>query len=167
MMPTLSSLVASEVMTTSGATSDDKVGIMTTLTFLCKQIVSSPVVWYEIYPSKMFASFEIIDTPHCLSNVIPSLCVHIMAIGIKLNTLGTEQNLWQTTCSWGQIIVFWLKFDPEDSIQNNTLLVNSLRPSDAYIRQKPIPSLVQIMVCRLFGAKPSSEPMLEYCQLDH
>ena len=27
-----------------------------------------------------------------------------------------------------------------------------------------MPSLVQIMVCRLFGAKPSSGPMLAYCQ---
>ena len=28
------------------------------------------------------------------------------------------------------------------------------------------PSLVQIMACRLFGAKPLSETMLPYCQLD-
>ena len=28
------------------------------------------------------------------------------------------------------------------------------------------PSLVQIMACHLAGAKPLSEPMLEYCQLD-
>ena len=27
-------------------------------------------------------------------------------------------------------------------------------------------SLVQVMACRLFGAKPSPEPMLAYCQLD-
>ena len=27
-------------------------------------------------------------------------------------------------------------------------------------------ALVQIMACRLFGAKPLSEPMLAYCQLD-
>ena len=27
-------------------------------------------------------------------------------------------------------------------------------------------SLVQIMACRLIGAKPLSEPMLDYCQLD-
>ena len=39
---------------------------------------------------------------------------------------------------------------------------NSLRPSDAYMRQKTRPSLVQIMACRLFGAKPLSEPTLEY-----
>ena len=29
-----------------------------------------------------------------------------------------------------------------------------------------IVSLVQIMACRIFGAKPLSESMLEYCQLD-
>ena len=27
-------------------------------------------------------------------------------------------------------------------------------------------SLVRIMACRLAGAKPLSEPMLEYCSLD-
>ena len=27
--------------------------------------------------------------------------------------------------------------------------------------------MVQIMACRLFGAKPLPEPMLTYCQLDH
>ena len=40
---------------------------------------------------------------------------------------------------------------------------NSLRPSDAYMHHKPRPSLVQIMACRLAGAKPSSKPTLEYC----
>ena len=42
-------------------------------------------------------------------------------------------------------------------------LFNSLRPSDAYMRRWTGSSLVQIMACRLFGAKPLSEPMLEYC----
>ena len=41
--------------------------------------------------------------------------------------------------------------------------VNSLRPSDAYMPRQPKPSMIQIMACRLFGAKPLSEPMLEYC----
>ena len=40
--------------------------------------------------------------------------------------------------------------------------VNSLRPSDAYMRRWTVSSLVQIMACRLFSAKPLSEPMLEY-----
>ena len=45
-------------------------------------------------------------------------------------------------------------------------IINSLRPSAAYMHQQSMPSLVQIMACHLDGAKPLSEPMLEYCQLD-
>ena len=45
-------------------------------------------------------------------------------------------------------------------------LLNSLRPSDAYMRQYYIPTLVQIMACRLFDAKPLSGPMLPHCQWD-
>ena len=44
--------------------------------------------------------------------------------------------------------------------------INSLRPSDAYVRQTNMPTLLQIMACRLLGAKPLSEPMLPYCQLN-
>ena len=43
---------------------------------------------------------------------------------------------------------------------------NSLRLSYIYMHQENIPTLLQIMACRLFGAKPLSEPMLLYCQLD-
>ena len=41
-----------------------------------------------------------------------------------------------------------------------------LPPSAAYIRQWTGLSLVQIMACRLLGAKPLHEPLLVYCQLD-
>ena len=45
--------------------------------------------------------------------------------------------------------------------------LHSLRPSDAYyIHQHNLPSLVQIMACRLFGDKPLSEPMLPFYQSD-
>ena len=43
---------------------------------------------------------------------------------------------------------------------------NSSPPSAAYMRQETGPALTQTMACRLFGAKPLSEPMLAYCQLD-
>ena len=39
--------------------------------------------------------------------------------------------------------------------------------SPAYLRQWIGSALVQIMTCRLFGAKPLSKPMLGYCQLDN
>ena len=44
--------------------------------------------------------------------------------------------------------------------------VNSSPPSAAYMRQSIGSALVQMMACRLFGAKPLSKPMLGYCQLD-
>ena len=45
--------------------------------------------------------------------------------------------------------------------------VNSLRVSDTYVHQHNIPTLLQITVWHLFGAKPLSEPMLPYCRLKH
>ena len=40
-------------------------------------------------------------------------------------------------------------------------------PHDAtYMRQRIGSALVQIMACRIFGAKPLSIPLLWYCHLD-
>ena len=47
-----------------------------------------------------------------------------------------------------------------------TTLLNSLKRSDTYMRHWNKPSLVQIIACRLFGAKPLPEPLLFYCKLD-
>ena len=44
--------------------------------------------------------------------------------------------------------------------------VNSSPPSAAYMRHWTGSSLVHVIACRLFGAKPLPEPMLTYCQLD-
>ena len=44
--------------------------------------------------------------------------------------------------------------------------LNSSPPSAAYMRQWIGSALVQIMACRLFGAKPLSKPMLGNCQLN-
>ena len=43
---------------------------------------------------------------------------------------------------------------------------NPLRPSDAYMCRYIMATSVQIMACRLDGAKPFSEPMRVYCQLE-
>ena len=45
--------------------------------------------------------------------------------------------------------------------------LNSSTPSAAYMHQWTGSALVQVMACRLFGAKPLPEPMLTYCRLDH
>ena len=44
---------------------------------------------------------------------------------------------------------------------------NSLKPSEAYMCQYYIQTLVQIIARRLFCAQPLSEPMQKYCQLDY
>ena len=44
-------------------------------------------------------------------------------------------------------------------------MFNSSPPSTAYMRQWIGWALVQIMACRLDGAKPLSEPMQTYCKL--
>ena len=46
------------------------------------------------------------------------------------------------------------------------LLINSSPPGAAYMRQWTGSALVQVMACRLFGAKPLPELMLAYCQLN-
>ena len=46
------------------------------------------------------------------------------------------------------------------------LHINSYPPNVTYMRQWIGWVLVQIMACRLFGAKPLSKPMLGYGQLD-
>ena len=56
-----------------------------------------------------------------------------------------------------RIISIWLIF--------TVRLINSLRPSDAYMRRQS-KSLVPIMACRLVGAKPLPATLMVYCQLD-
>ena len=50
--------------------------------------------------------------------------------------------------------------------KKSQIIINTLRPSDAYLHQETGSSLVQTMACRLDGAKSLSEPMLDYCWLD-
>ena len=72
------------------------------------------------------------------------------------------QTIFWNTTSWSIFLYFLFKFHWSVCF----LCLNSLRPSDAYMRHQPRPWMVQIMACRLFGAKPLSEPMPYYCQLD-
>ena len=66
----------------------------------------------------------------------------------------------------------WVKSNTVDQeVQHHIIIkpqwVNSSPPpSAAYMRLGIGSALVQIMACRLFGAKPLSKPMLGYCQLD-
>ena len=56
------------------------------------------------------------------------------------------------------------------SMYSPTIFVNVTLNSSphiaTYMRQWIGPALVQVMVCRIFGAKPLSKPVLGYYQLD-
>ena len=54
----------------------------------------------------------------------------------------------------------------KEDILFRTQWVNSSRLNDAYVRQCPITSLVQMVACRLRGAKPLLEPMLISYNID-
>ena len=70
-----------------------------------------------------------------------------------------QRTLWVT---WSMTGAGLLKHIKTSDLGMTLVFINSLRPSDAYIRHWTGSSMVQIMACRLFGAKPLSEPMLEY-----
>ena len=59
---------------------------------------------------------------------------------------------------------------PNDVIQNggeflqNQVAVNSVWISDATCYHRILPSLIQVMACHPFSAKPLSESMLTFCQ---
>ena len=48
----------------------------------------------------------------------------------------------------------------------SVLLFNVLRSKDAHVRRRTRSSLIEVMACRLFGAKPLSRPILDNCQWD-
>ena len=64
---------------------------------------------------------------------------------------------------WDEALVFGcFHVNVRSSIRD----INSSPLSAAYMRQWTGSSLVQVMACRLFDAKPLPEPMLAYTQLD-
>ena len=76
-----------------------------------------------------------------------------LAISQYWFTQATDLRHWRP-CSLMHICVTWLQ------------CVNSSPPCAAYMHQWTGSALVQIMACRLDGAKPLSELMLTYYQLD-
>ena len=82
---------------------------------------------------------------HCQLIILSSVAQYFAIIGLAGDISHTRH----------QAIFFYLKL-----ICSHFIFVNSLRPSNAYVRQEHRPTLVKITACRLFGAKPSSELVL-------
>ena len=66
--------------------------------------------------------------------------------------------------SYGSVTNQWFVWDSRYAWVY--IVFNLSPPSGAYMRQWIGSALVQIMTCRLFGAKSLSKPMLCYCQLN-
>ena len=83
---------------------------------------------------------------------------------IELVFLGVSSiKLWITKIKAAlcQVLMIWITaHKPQWS------LINSSPPSAAFMHQWSGLALVQVMACRLIGAKPLSEPMLTYYQWD-
>ena len=81
------------------------------------------------------------------------------------HVLGTVKvNGWELLGVLNEVIFFLVvgfKILNSDKWKGIKFLFNSLRRIYATVKQ---PSLVQIMACRLVGAKPLSAPLLEYCE---
>ena len=79
---------------------------------------------------------------------------------------GVQSPLTQLWLKWWfgrrQAITWTNVFKISDTIWNHL----THPPSAAYMRQWIGSALVQVMACRLFGAKPLPEPMLAYSQLN-
>ena len=81
--------------------------------------------------------------------------------GHNINIL-SRTLLWNMSSPNDQTILF-TQFRP---VLANIGWLISLRAASAYMRQWIMSVLVQVMACCLFGAKPLSEPILVYWQLE-
>ena len=84
--------------------------------------------------------------------------------------------LWVKTTVWCYTAISHFAYDLVGCIIQDVVtgIVHKLRhsfksspPGAAYIRQWTVSTLVQVMVCCLFGTKPLPEPMLSYCQMNN
>ena len=131
----------------------------------------------------MFLQDVIIEILEHLSNFYAEYCLLSLA-GPLPRMISASENV-RTTC--GKFITFmgtlllkcfnhnaawisnYIHYKPLHALTwtyifNNC--VNSSPPRATYMPQWTGSTLVQIMACRLFGAKPLSKSMLGYCQLD-
>ena len=104
-----------------------------------------------------------------------NLLIDIKQIKASVNTL-THEKKWPTfsrqhfeihlyffkNCVILTQIPWWICCHSRTTCRH----VNSSPPSAAYMRRWTGSALVKKMACPLFGAKPLSEPMLGFCQLD-
>ena len=137
---------------------------------LCKQLQEEHI-WHsdatciKIWPS-CYVRY-VISIKRCVTVTMPYNCrtSHICDSG----SFGNQQHAPFEKRFNGEsetYLVRWAEFSDARIREYTWWVVNSSPPSAAYVRQWTGSALVQIMACCLFVAKPLSEPMLGYCQMD-
>ena len=114
-------------------------------------------------------NLQAIHKNHC---VVPLVIVYVslghtitwimVRYQIKVYMPLWKKNIENYFCRIPYLLRAWTGYSGNDKYYT----VNSSPPSAAYMCQLIGSALVQIMACRLFGAKPLPEPMLAHCQLD-
>ena len=146
------------------------------------------VQFFSVASAKMhFKMASILSRPQCSCYIAPShpLCIRMgwLATSCHSSTSTSQRHQllgshWYTGQACSSKMVKIMTADAlapcvartsAAMILTMSILVflNSSPPSAVYMRQCTGSALVQVMACRMFGAKPSPESMLAYCQLDH
>ena len=111
---------------------------------------SQNVNYKQVWFFEIIIESSIIKTP----SVIPrdgSKTVLVLIIDVYSNDIPSPT----ITCGLGKSIIFWKKM-------TRYIETKLIQAEWRIYASANLPSLVQIIACRLVGAKPLSEPMLEY-----
>ena len=131
---------------------NEKVWILTTITlkFVRKGVIDNELTlvqvmaWCQLGRIGMWLKWSGCPLDNKIFQDVAKLCMH----------------------NWSERIDILPHFTLNHLFPEGTFFFNSMRPRDAYMCWQLRPSLVKIIACRLFHAKPLPEPMLPYCQLD-
>ena len=115
----------------------------------CANTISNLVLWAGIFWSSH-------DNAHrCMSQDLTN----------DKSTL-VQLTAWCHQATSHELSQYWPRSTRLYDVTMPQWVINSSPPSAVYMRQRTGSALVQIMACRLLGAKPLPEPMQAYCQLD-
>ena len=169
-------------MTTSGATNNYKVGTVTTLGFQCPIAFTGEQFWAFIWNTVSMAthSWQVHTYLHIFRymhvwtyyvfDIAPKYDITAQPIvPVFHHAMGRLTNRYSNIAQW---LPLQNTRPPVRSTQQYPGTahpdltgwgdLHSMRPGDAYMHHEPKPAVVQIMVCRLVGAKSLSEPVLEF-----
>ena len=137
-------------------------------TSYCLHTVAMMILMGNIRNQDRQGRSQVIIT-HWISNVILLLFSHYDNLHYLFNlyevgSIYDVKQFWYLL--WFVVKYPWLFFAWMSTHIGRQIVFNSCPPTAAYMRQCIGSALVQILACRLFGAKPLPKPVLGYCKLE-